>query len=93
MKNIKEILLSRGCPANQVDTITAKIEKLSSQLKPAINEWLEHELMPVVDVDGYTTASLMEKFKGLQYPAAILLLDWLLKDPETAKQAINKGIK
>lgn len=93
MENIKEILLSRGCPAKQVDTIVQKIGKLSSQLMPAMNEWLEHESMPVVDVDGYTTASLMEKFKGMQYPAAILLLDWLLKDPETANQAINKGIK
>lgn len=93
MKNIKEILLSRGCPAQQVDTITAKIEKLSPQLKPSMYEWLEHELMPVVDVDGYTTAAIMEKFKGMQYPAAILLLDWFLKDPETAKQAINKGMR
>lgn len=93
MENIREILLSRGCPANQVDTIAHKIENLSSQLKPAMNEWVKNESMPVVGVDGYSTASLMEKFKDMQYPAAILLLDWLLKDPETAKQAINKGIR
>lgn len=93
MENIKGILLSRGCPAQQVDTIARKIETLSDQLKPAMNKWLENESMPVVEVDGYTTTCLMERFKGMQYPAALLLLDWLLKDPETAKQAINKGIR
>lgn len=93
MENIREILLSRGCPTQQVNTIAQKIENLSPQLKPAMNEWLDNESMPVAEVDGYTTASLMDQFKGMQYPAAILLLDWLIKDPETAKQAINKGIR
>lgn len=93
MENIKEILLSRGCPANQVKTISKKIEELSDQLKPAMHEWLKKEAMPVVEIDGYTTASLMEKFKGMQYPAALLLLDWLIKEPQTAKKAINKGIR
>lgn len=93
MKNIKEILLSRGCPAQQVDTIATKIDNLSVQLKPAISEWLENESMPIVEVGDYTTASLMEKFKGMQYPATILLLDWLIKDPQTAKKAINNGIR
>lgn len=93
MENIKDILLSRGCPPNQVETIARKIESLSPQLIPAINEWLEDESKPLVEIDGYSTDSLMFRFKGMQYPAAILLLDWLLKDPKTAKQAISKGIK
>lgn len=93
MENIREILLSRGCPAQQINTIAQKIENLSPRLKPAMNKWLESKSMPVVEVEGYSTASLMEKFKGMQYPAALLLLSWLLEDPETAKQAINKGIR
>lgn len=93
MDSIKEILLSRGCPANQVETIARKIDNLSDGLKPAMNEWLENESMPLAEVEGYTTASLMKQFNGMQYPAALFLLDWLLKDPQTAKQAIEKGIR
>lgn len=93
MNNIKDILLSRGCPANQVETIAQKIENLSDRLKPAMNQWLENASMPLAEVDGYTTAALMERFKGMQYPAALFLLDWLIKDPQTATKAINKGIR
>ena len=93
MDKTKNILLSRGCPANQVETIAKKIGNLSARLKPAMKEWLENESMPVVAVDGYTTAALMKRFKGIQYPAALLLLDWLIKDPKTAIKAINKGIR
>lgn len=93
MEDIKDILLSRGCPVNQIETISHKIANLSAQLKPAITTWLENESIPVVEIDGYSTDDLMSRFKGMQYPAAILLLDWLLKDPQTAKEAINRGIR
>lgn len=93
MENVNNILLSRGCPVNQVEAVVKKIENLSDRLKPAMDEWLKNESMPLAEVDGYSTSSLMERFTGMQYPAALFLLDWLIKDPETAQKTINKGIR
>ena len=93
MNTIQEILLQRGCPAHQEDDIALKIERLSEQLRPAMQQWLDTESPPTVEVDGITTDSLMARFAGMHYPAAVLLLDWLIKDPKTARKAIAKGLR
>lgn len=90
---IQNILISRGCPSHQAETIAHKIENLSAQLKPAMEEWLNNEAKPKMEVDGISTDYLTAHFNGMQYPAALLLLDWVIKDPQTAKKAIEKGIR
>ena len=42
--------------------------------------------------EGFTLLELKQKFE-MTYPAALLTIDWLLKEPDMAKKAIATGGK
>lgn len=93
MENIKKILIERGYPENAATVVSQKLSNLSGQLREAASSWLDSGSEPVVSSHGYSTKSLMERFAGMKYPAALLTIDWLERDPDKAKITIEKGIK
>lgn len=93
MENIENILIKRGYPENAATVMSQKLSQLSGQIREAASSWLDSGREPVVSSHGYSTKSLMERFKGMKYPAALLTIDWLERDPEKAKIAIEKGIR
>ena len=93
MEDIKSILIERGYPEKIAASTAVNLSKLTGRLADALKVWLDETKMPEMESHGYTTTSLMEKFRGMTYPAALLTIDWLERDPELAKQAIEKGIK
>lgn len=93
MEELKKILIERGYPEKIAATTAANLTKLTERFTDALKEWVHKGTNTVVESHGYTTTSLMERFKGMTYPAALLTIDWLERDPELAKQAIEKGIK
>lgn len=93
MENIKNILIERGYPENAAIVVSQKLANLSGQLREAALSWLDSGSEPVVSSHDYSTKSLMERFRGMEYPAALLTVDWLERDPEKAKIAIEKGIR
>ena len=51
------------------------------------------ELLKMDDtVEGFKLSELNQKF-DMTYPAALLTIDWLIKEPERAMRSINRGIK
>lgn len=93
MENIKNILIERGYPENAATGVSQKLSNLSGQLREAASSWLDSGREPVVSSHGYSTKSLMERFPEMKYPAALLTIDWLERDPEKAKSIIEKGIR
>lgn len=93
MENIKNILIERGYPENAATVVSQKLSNLSGQLSEAASSWLNSGSEPVVSSQGYSTKSLMERFPGMKYPAALLTIDWLERDPEKAKIAIERGLR
>lgn len=93
MGNIENILIERGYPENAATVVSRKLSNLSGQLRDAASSWLDSGSEPVVSSHGYSTKSLMERFPGMKYPAALLTIDWLERDPEKAKSIIEKGIR
>lgn len=93
METINNILINRGYPENAAIMVSQKLSQLSGQLREAVSSWLDSGSEPVVSSHGYSTKSLMERFPGMKYPAALLTIGWLERDPEKAKIAIEKGIK
>ena len=92
-EDIKEYLRSKW------DYSPAGAESAASQLltcQPVIQEAFEqlrqNGQIPELTVEGYTVQHFVEKYK-FSPVAALLTLNWLLVDPEAAKQAILKGIK
>ena len=93
MENIKKILIERGYPENAATVVSKKLSNLSGQLREAASSWLDSGYEPIVSSHGHSTKSLMEKLPGMKYPAALLTIDWLERDPEKAIIAIEKGIR
>lgn len=93
MEEIVNILIDRGYPENAAGIVADKLSNLSGQLKEAAQSWLKTSKEPVVTSNGYSTKTLMERHPGMTYPAALLTVDWLEREPEKAKTIIEKGIR
>ncbi len=93
MEDIKKVLIDRGYPENTAIQVAQKLTTLSGNLIDAASAWLETEVELEVASNGYSTKSLMKRFPGMTYPAALLTIDWLEREPEKAKSVIEKGIR
>ncbi len=93
MEETTKILIDRGYPENAARQVAEQIAALSGQFKIAVSEWLNSGKETEVASHGYSTRSLMGKFPGMTYPAALLTIDWLERDPAEAAKTIEKGIR
>lgn len=88
---IAQKLASQGYNNSATSMVAAEIVKVDSRLNPLVVKWLNGE-----DEDyashGYSIFGLM-KSRHMTYPAALLTIDWLLKEPEKAKKSLEQGIK
>ena len=93
MKNIKELLKQRlNCSENEIETLYEDLTNLDSTLLPIFDNWiLDENTLDDTDYNGYSVASLCEKF-GMTFVGAILTLDWIIKEPEKALEALKNGI-
>lgn len=93
MEHIKKILIEKGYPEKAAATTAVSISKLTGIMKDAIEGWLHSGKETEIESNGYSTSTLMKKFKGMTYPAALLTIDWLKREPEIAKKAIERGLR
>jgi hypothetical protein len=77
-------------PPPGAQLVADKIERLHSDLREPFELWWNTGEVPTVEVEGYTVARLMTDH-GLKPLAALLTLDWLLREPETAQATIARG--
>ena len=90
---IKYILIDRGYNERNAKLVAHELTLLSAALQPLITKWLDDEqCMEDFEAEGYSISGLMQK-RGMTYPAALLTIDWLLKEPEKAKLSLSRGIK
>lgn len=93
-ENMKQIIMERiGCSDKKAEAIEKRLQKICPELKPVLEEWLESGKEEYdKQYEGFTISSLMKEY-GMQFTGALLTIDWLIRDPETAKEAIKEGIK
>lgn len=85
--------MKRGYPENQALSAAANLMDLDSSLQRIFQEWLEDEKKEQDwVVQGFSLLTLKNKF-CMTYPAALLTMDWLIKEPEKAEISINRGIR
>lgn len=93
MDRIHCIMQRNGCDERQARIIAGDLEKLNPALQPLLARW---EATGAQDDDtlyeGYSVSGLMERF-DLKFTGALLTIDWLLRDPETAKKVIAQGMR
>lgn len=93
MKSIKEILIERGYPESAAIATSSNLSRLTGRFQTAIERWLADETETDLDSHGYSSKELMARFKGMTYPATVLTLDWLERDPEKVIRTIEQGIR
>ena len=90
---IKQILIDRGYNERNAELVAQELTQLVTPLQPLITKWLDDEqCVADYEAEGFSISALMQK-RGMTYPAALLTIDWLLKEPEKAKQSLTRGIK
>lgn len=90
---IKQILIDRGYNERNATLVAQELTRLATPLQPLITKWLDDEQrLEDFEAEGYSISGLMQK-RGMTYPAALLTIDWLLKEPEEAKLSLKRGIK
>lgn len=91
-KVLVNYLESHGIDSVYSHEMAQKIEKANKKIYNAVIDYIEKGIKPTISVEGYSCKQLMQQF-NMSVIAALLTLDWLLREPELAKQAILDGIK
>lgn len=92
MERIKEVLLERGYTVKQVNAVIHDLMIIDESLKEGFLLWIESEKETNYTIQGIALSELKNKF-SLTYPAALLTMDWLIKEPKKAIENINRGIR
>lgn len=92
MDEIKNILLARGYTERQALVVASELFQVDDSLQQGLWYWLVSEEETDYTVEGFKLSELKYKFE-MTYPAALLTIDWLIKEPERAVKSINRGIK
>ena len=93
MRNkIYEILIENGYSENSANLVLNELAQLSAPLNECLVEWIETGNCKDYAVDGFSIFDF-QKNRKMKYPAALLTMDWLIKEPEKAKESLKKGLR
>lgn len=89
---IKEILVEEKYPEFMIEKTADKIENFSQIVAKAFRVWYESKEHSSIVVEGFSFKDLISKW-GMNPIGAFITLDWLMREPEKAKEALNRGVK
>lgn len=85
-------LREEGYPDFMLEKTADKIEVFNPDIATKFSEFCIQGTHPEIEIEGYNYKNLVEKF-GMKSISAFITLDWLIREPEKAKEALSKGIK
>ena len=91
-ERIKEILVEEQYPEFMIENTADKIEAFSLAVAEAFDNWSKNKSQPDISIEGFAFKDLITKW-GMKPIGAFITLDWLIREPEKAKVALNRGIK
>jgi len=91
-EKLSERLIDEGYPKKMIEKTLDKIEKFAPQIKNLFYEWIEKGIDPEISIEGYSFNVLKTKYE--MHPIGVFItLDWLIRKPEEAKSALERGVK
>lgn len=84
--------MERGYSTVGAETASADLVNVSDSLKPLLESWLSDGTETDYASNGITIKGIMTKF-GMKYPAALLSVDWVIRDSKTAISVIKRGLR
>lgn len=91
-QEISSFLQAKGYGEKKADTVSAELLKMSPALLNLFEQWVQSGKESDYESHGMSAKGLMQKY-DLNYPAALLSMNWVDKEPELAIKVINKGIR
>lgn len=93
MENIQKYLMSRlGYSEQDACVLCGDLEQLDRSLVPLLTRWVQDgTCSDDTEYGGYSLNSLCADC-GMNFVAALLTLDWIIKEPEQAVTALRTGI-
>lgn len=89
---IEQILLSKGYTEKQSSKLSQELSQLAQPLSDCFSLWALNDDTIDFSSHGLSVFGLMKRFR-LKYPAALLSMDWVVKDSDKAIAAIRRGIR
>lgn len=90
---IYNVLLGRGYDKKSAQLVAVELIDLSQPLDAYLAKWMQDESdTQDYSLHGYSIKELMEE-RNMAYPAALLTIDWLIKEPDAAIASLKRGIK
>lgn len=91
-EKIIAVLVSKGYPEKQAKMTAIDLLQIDASLQALLVQWIENGVETDVEAEGFSLVWLMKQYK-MMYPAALLTIDWLIKEPEIAVNAVRKGVR
>lgn len=94
MKDIQNIVMERlSCSEKDAVILCDNLKKIDSTLVPVLHRWIDTgDGADATTYRGYSIDSLYSDY-GMNFIAALLTVDWIIKEPETAVLALQEGIE
>ena len=85
-------LLEHNYTEKQSSILASKLAVLDKSLIKCMESWLKNGQQTNYSAHGISINELIEKHR-MQYLAAVLTMDWVLRDPTKAMETIQKGVR
>lgn len=94
MANTKlQLLLEKeGYPSYMIDNTINKLNNLQPIVAKQFDSWVDSGIFPDLSIEGISFVKLVQE-RGMNPVGAFLALDWLVREPETAKTSLSKKLK
>lgn len=84
-------LTKQGYQKKAAEIVAKELMNVDNSLSMLVVIWLKDEFADF-ESHGYSISGLM-KDRSMTYPAALLTIDWLIKEPDKAISSLKRGIK
>ena len=92
-QNIEKSLVERyKYTEKQASLLAKELMQIDLKLIPVLNKWVDDGIETDFNAYGFTLLEIKSRY-NMTYPAALLTIDWLVKDPKVATEAIEHGLK
>lgn len=85
-------LLSLDYNEQQAMQVADDLFDIDNSLTQLLSDWVSDSIETEIEICGFSLIELKNMYQ-MTYPAALLTMDWLIKDPQNAMKSLRKGIK
>lgn len=88
-----QVLMENQYTEQQANAVSNDILNLDEKLIPIFEKWASSGEVQDFSSNGLSISELMKRFEKMKFPAVLLTMDWVVKEPNIALLAIEQGIR